>query len=191
MKKNRIWHTIRLQILSVFLLLGLSTVIVGTAYGRYQKSVTRELTFSVREAADFQISTGSWTDCSLEEEQEASKRLEVSVRELTDKNCAFHLRLFATLGLEMDQAKVSLIVTNTSGVERVYEAKAEVIGKDTLRYEQFGPGCEYCFYNEDGEELIWYLDGQDMVKKEFMIEIKNGVTDSLIEITAIETQTTE
>lgn len=205
MKEKKIWKTIRVQLLSVFLFLGLCTVFVGTAYGRYQKTVAKEVAFTVDRAADFSVITGTWEDkvteeteetaslkqsekTETEEKTEVPKRLEVSVGEMRDQECAFKIRLISTLGLGMDKAKVSLIVTNTSGVERSYESQMEAIEKDTKTYQEIGPGYEYRFVNSDGEELVWSLNGEEASCQKFVIEVEGAKENSLMEIRVIEAQ---
>lgn len=205
MKEKNIWTTIRLHLLSMFLILGLCTTVLGTAYGRYQQSISKEIAFTVNGAAEFSIITGIWEDKVLEESNEKDtlseskqieikdevkvpKRLEVSVSEIRDQECAFRIRLISTLGLGLDKAKVSLVVTNTNGVERTYQSQMEVIEKETKTYQEMGPGYEYYFVDNEGEELIWPLNGDAMPQQKFWLEIEGAEQNNLMEIRVIETQ---
>ena len=51
-----------------------------------------------------------------------------------------------------------------------------------------GPGYEYYFVDNEGEELIWPLNGDAMPQQKFWLEIEGAEQNNLMEIRVIETQ---
>ena len=190
MKEKSIWKWSYMGLLSAILFIVTSFLMLGTAYGRYQKSMTKDIPFVVREPATFQVKLeGDWTT------QDGSDYLTFTVGNRgNSEDTYFTLQLATTIGFSYDKAKVSLIVKNASGTRKVYEGVAtEVDGTSTL-YQEMGAGSEYTFYDEKGEELSWKLEGSqegETSTQEFILEVQGANEPGLMEIIVTETQKME
>lgn len=190
MKRKTIWKWPYMGLLSAILLIGTGFLMLGTAYGRYQKTKTWDIPFVVREHATFQVIFGEgWTT------QDESDYFAFSVGNRGNSgDTYFTLRLATTIGVSYDKAKVSLIVKNTSGARKVYEGVAAEVDETSTLYQEMGAGSEYIFYNAEGEELSWKLEGAgegETLAQEFVLEIQGANEPNLMEIIVTETQKME
>ena len=188
MKIKLIWKRFFIVLLSAILLIGIGSIMLGTAYGRYQKNLTQDIPFVVRKPATFQVTYGSgWTT------QGESDYFSFSVGNRgNSEDSYFTIRLASTVGFRYDRAKVFLIVKNANEVDQAYEGVATKIAETSTLYQEMGEGSEYIFYDAEGEEFSWKLEGAtETSAQSFVLEIRGANEPNLLEIIVAETQQIE
>ena len=176
-------------ILSAVFLVGICTVNVGEAYARYQDTTTAEVKFKVRTESSFQITCPTaTTDSGLWSVNEnGNHQMTFSVSKQGNVNDTWYqLSIAAVPGFE-GGSTISLLVDNANGITRSYIGKAVAFATDSLLYQQMGPGYEYHFYDSQGEEVCWELEGGNSTQ-EFTVEISDGAPANLMEVIVTETQ---
>lgn len=186
MKEKASSKKTQVYLLSAVLLIIFSFTIVMVTYARYQKKTEESLEFVVGEGASFDIqNAGQWVDSETEE---GTKELFFSVTNDSDSNDSyFNLQILATDGLKPDESQVSIVVKNSSGIEREYIGEASLIPEDSTLYEDMGAGHEYHFFDSEGKELVWSLEGGKLSEREFTLRISGITAPCLIELLVSQT----
>lgn len=180
MKKSK-----KRQILSAILLCSMIFLAFETAYGRYEKRKTKDLSFEVREPATFQVMHGQgWT------KQEDEERFSFSVSNMGHKeDTYFTVRLASTEGIRYDNAKILLVIEKENGAEKGYVGFPSELDVTSELYMEMGAGCVYYFYDEQGNELIWKLRGSasgTQSVQEFELMLEGAKEPNLLEIIVTE-----
>ncbi len=190
MKRNTISKWPYIGLLSAVLLVLTALLMLGTAYARYQQSVTKDIPFLVREPAKFKVTFGKgWTT----QNERESFSFSVDNQGHT-KDAYFTLRLASTIGTQHDKADVYLVVKNENGVERAYKGVAMNRKDSSVDYEDMGEGSTYIFCNSEGEELSWKLEGSkkgDTSVQDFVLQLQGAKEPNLLELIVTETLRTE
>lgn len=171
-QKKKAW----LKFFTVLLLCGiLVTLAIGTAFARYEKSLSAELQMKYQAKTE-QIYIRSIEEQGLDKpaalpENTYQMNFVLSNGNAEDTYCDYDqtatLSLFATLGLENPENFV--IMLSEGGI--CYQSRYEQVLEGTSLYTQYGPGWIYRFYNADGEEISWLLSGTGLVEKQMTITI--------------------
>lgn len=189
--EEKVKQNIRLAIITVLLVIATLTATIGVAYSRYQSSDNRDIDITVKKPVEFYISglnqaeDGSLTQSAapvFEEQPDGTYKMMFRIDNGTttdDENYIFSV--VTTLGLSPD-CQMSLITQTPNGIERVYEAVATEIDADSELYAQVGPGYEYRFYDNDGNEMVWSLDGGKYSYNDYTLQINGAYEESLVEI---------
>ncbi len=190
MKRNTISKWSYIGLLSAVLLVLTALLMLGTAYARYQQSVTKDIPFLVREPAKFKVTFGKgWTT------QNERDSFSFSVDNQGNKEDAyFTLRLASTIGTQYDKADVYLVVKSENGIERAYKGVATDMKDSPSHYEEMGEGSTYIFCNSEGEELSWKLEGSmngGSSVQEFALQLQGAKEPNLLELIVTETLRTE
>lgn len=107
------------------------------------------------------------------------------------RNQTFVVRLIGSLGVfnGTDIAKVQLVRSSSENPEEseLLEATVTQINKETPLYTAFGEGWIFTFLDEQGEELLWRLNGGSFHFTKVTITIENaGMTDpSLLQLQVV------
>ena len=162
-KVNIFWKKASIWLLSALLILGCGSMLIGTAYGRYQEKVGHDFTLTVRGANAFQIlgSEGEpLSEAQWKVQQDGSRTLEFQVgNDGNAQDAYFSLSLATTLGLQLEDTTVAIKTTNANGQEVTYQGTATPFAEDSVWYYEMGPGNQYHFYDQTNQELCWKLSG--------------------------------
>ncbi|MDD6095776.1 MAG: hypothetical protein PUC29_08550 [Clostridia bacterium] len=155
---------------------------IGTAQARYRNSTEKDIAFQAEQLKQVFL----WSDTGGElsdltpladwtQTKGGGAKLSFKVSNGTSEESfcseplSFNIRVAASLGImqNTDNVRVCLKIDGEQ-----YTAVAEPILKGTSRYEKFGPGVIYSFYDEKGVELSWQLteDSLSVVKAELTVE---------------------
>ena len=190
MKRNTISKWSYIGLLSAVLLVLTVVLMLGSAYARYQQSVTKDIPFLVREPAKFKVSFGKGLTTQNERESFA---FSVDNQGHT-KDAYFTLRLGSTIGTQYDKADVYLVVKSENGVERAYKGVAMNRKDSPVDYEDMGEGSMYIFCNSEGEELSWKLEGSQKGEtsvQDFVLQLQDAKEPNLLELIVTETLRSE
>lgn len=188
---NRImWYSL---VLLLALCAGFLAVSTGTAYARYRTELREDVTFEVRQPE--QICLGTVDDKNaFSTEAPAWKTVgDVTQMQLalangtSDTECSWmDQKAFVCLvsgpGLWDGASAAKITLTQPDG--STIQAKATVIAEDTPLYHTYGAGWVYRFYDAEGEELSWELDGGKLsfVSLTVTVEAEQILTDTLLRI---------
>lgn len=155
---------------------------IGTAQARYRNSSPKDINFQAEQLKQVYL----WSDTGGELSEltpladwtqsaggGAKLRFKVSngtsEESFSSEPLSFNIRVAASLGIMQNTDNVNVCL-KIDGEQ--YTAVAEPILKGTSRYEKFGPGVIYSFYDEKGVELSWQLteDSLSVVKAELTVE---------------------
>ena len=190
MKRNTISKWSYIGLLSAVLLVLTVVLMLGSAYARYQQSVTKDIPLLVREPAKFKVTFGNgWTT----QNERGSFAFSVDNQGHTE-DAYFTLRLASTIGTQYDKADVYLVVKSENGVERAYKGVAMNRKDSPVDYEDMGEGNTYIFCNSEGEELSWKLEGSkkgDTSVQNFVLQLQGAKEPNLLELIVTETLRTE
>lgn len=109
----------------------------------------------------------------------------------SERNQVFVVRLLGSLGVfnGTEIAKVQLVRSSSENPEEseLLEATVTQINKETPLYTAFGEGWIFTFLDEQGEELLWRLNGGAFHFTEVTITIENsGMVDpSLLQLQVV------
>jgi len=177
--------------IAALLLLCCICLLVGTAWARYRYRQITDVEFSPETAPqvylfggktangftpmadtlaetengqvlDFVVSNGESKTQFSKEDQYASVRLYVSLSLGNGDNLA------ATLTVDSQQ----------------YTAVARRLDGDSPICQSFGEGWIYCFMDENGEELRWFLEGDKLsaIDMSLLVEADTGLDSSLLRL---------
>lgn len=156
---------------------------IGTAQARYRNSTEKDIAFQAEQIkqvflwsdtggelseltplADWTQSAGGGAKLSFKVSNGTSEE------SFCSEPLSFNIRIAASLGIMQNTDNNVKVCLNIEGEQ--YTAVAEPILKGTSRYEKFGPGVIYSFYDEKGVELSWQLTEANLsvVKAELTVE---------------------
>ena len=176
-------------LLAALLILVCGFLMIGTAYGRYQDTYNNLYTLTVRGANTFQI-VGS-DGASLSDSRWISEAGKISLDfQVSNQGNAidsyFSLSLATTLGPQLEQATVSLKTTNLNGQEVIWQGAPTTFAEDNVLYHEMGPGNQYHFYDQNGNELCWNLAGGQTSAQTYTLVIEGTMEPGLVEIIVTE-----
>ncbi len=161
-KKSKIW----LNFLSSILLCGiLLSTVFGSAYARYEASVSKNVDFQ------YKNESGQIYIRSVEsgETEAATTEFVLSNGTAAENYCSYDqkasISVFATIGLgNPDNFIITLVDGSTS-----YVASYTAVVKGTALYSNYGPGWIYHFYDANGEEITWEFPGNKFIERQMKI----------------------
>lgn len=176
-KKNRtLWLAAALL---PILLLGCLIASTGGALARYRAERKEIISFEVRppdqvvlgkmvtaedETVSFDASAqGVWEIVEGKQQLEFTIANGTAADAFSQENQRIHLRLIGTLGIwnGSEELKLTLEVPSEEDPEETetYEATVTRIQNGSPMYTTFGDGWVFAFFDEEGEELSWLLEG--------------------------------
>lgn len=159
--------------LLVILVMVLPLLCVGVTYGRYRAQTVSNLVFAPEGLSQIYLGqsvesdgalTGMPDEWTVSEDGVYSMGFCVSNGDAADSFASEDkmacVRLLAGPALKNggDKAVLTLTVAGEQG-ETSYTATPVAIPADTVLYNKFGEGWVFCFYDEEGQELTWKLEG--------------------------------
>lgn len=198
MRGNRGKQNIRIALMAVLLLVFVCVGAVGVTYSRYQTSHSIDIPFEVKKVANFSIKgldtneDGQVVETdtfSFKPQENGAYTLSFRVGNNNSSSTEhFRIRVAATLGVapaaseNEEGAVISLIVTTITGKKRIFVGVPVEFEEDSTLYAEMGVGYEYCFYDKNGNELAWTLEGGKTSSYDYELEIKNVSEPSLLEL---------
>ena len=89
--------------------------------------------------------------------------------EFPEQNVRIAIQVAATEGIGSGDNLILQLAVVDGEHEPIYDGKAERIASGTTFYNQFGDGWLYRFYDEEGNEMTWVLEGGQL--SEFSAEL--------------------
>lgn len=168
---------------------------VGVAQGRIRLTKTIHAPFqaiqmqqvciwdgATGDTEDFQEISG-WTET---EAGKAALRFQV-INGNTDEFCGIPLRFCVRIAVSLGVQNPDHVQIKLQIQEKEYIGKATPILEGSARYQTFGPGWIYGFYDDSGNELSWELLGGELSAVEAVLLVEGtGAYASLLraEVTA-------
>ena len=175
-KNNSRWA---LPLLLALLLVGGLAASTGSALARYRAERKEDISFEVRPPERIYLgqmittqdgifyfdpaAQGTW------ETEEGKQKLTFTVtngtglQDYSGQDQQIHLRLVGSLGIwnGTDELKLTMDLPSEEDPEEMvtYEATATRIREGSPMYATFGDGWVFSFFDEEGEELTWLLEG--------------------------------
>ena len=185
-------HRLAVPLILLALILCLA-LLVGTAWARYRYRETTDLLFTQKTASQVYLWGGIQSDGSfsampadfttVENGQELSFLISngQSRADFSQHTQQAQVRLFCSLGLG-DSGNLSAVLTVD---ETDYNAVAVKIDTGSPMYASFGEGWAYCFVDEDGNELLWELEGGQLsvTQMKLTIHAAPGLDPSALRLT--------
>ena len=171
--KRKAW----IRFLLVLLFCSTITILfIGTAYARFEESISQEMKFSYHAKTDqlyIRVIENSESATAAEKKEDLQVIEFLLSNGEDEKNyCDYDqvatLLLFATLGLENPE---DLKITLNDGAD-AYTAKCQPVTENSVYYSMYGPGWIYQFYNSAGEELNWHFSGTNYIERKMFIMIE-------------------
>ena len=192
MKKKYTGIKARFIYLSVLLITGICIAMLGTAWARYQKSMSQDLDFVVRKPGTFQIlntdGRNSTPDNWIQNEDGSITYSFLVTNQEHSQDLNYYLRLATTVALCTEDVTVSLITENANGKDVTYAGVGEALKEDSVLYQQMGAGNLYRFYDKNGQEIIWMLEGSKDASQVYTIKVQGICEPALIELVLAETR---
>ena len=171
----------------------------GAALGRYLEKQGKDIAFQALQSQTLFLWNGAvngenglqplseWTETG-----EGSAVLKFQITNGTagsycGDTLRFCVRVSASLGIQdPDSMTVTLLIDG-----KEYTAKPVEIRKGSARYETFGPGWVYCFYDAGGAEVSWELAGGSLSAKDAVLTVAgSGEYVSLVRVEVTASQGT-
>lgn len=168
-----------LPLLLAFLVLGCLMASTGGALARYRAERREEISFEVRlpekiclgqmvtaedDTVSFDpVAQGTWETVEGKQQLTFTIANGTGEKDFSGQDQQIHFRLVGTLGIwnGSDDLKLTLEVPSEEDPEETesYEATVTRIREGSPMYATFGDGWVFAFFNEEGEELSWLLEG--------------------------------
>lgn len=168
-----------LPLLLVLLVIGCLAASTGITLARYRAERKEEITFEVRPpeqiylgqmvtAEDDTVSfdpaaQGAWETVDGKQQLTFTIANGTEEQHFSGQDQQIHLRLIGTLGIwnVSDELKLTLELPSEEDPEELvtYEATVTRIQEGSPMYATFGDGWVFAFFDEEGEELTWLLEG--------------------------------
>lgn len=179
--------------LTALLMLGCVCLLIGTAWARYRYQQATDLLFASKTASQVYLfgteTSGSFTPIPenlTEATNGQSLDFLVSNGETREKYSTedqyVQVRLYASLSLG-DGDNLSAVLTVG---DSAYTAVVRQLDAGSPICESFGEGWVYCFVDENGDELRWFLEGGKLstVEMKLSINARTGLDSSLLRLMA-------
>ena len=168
-----------LPLLLAFLVLGCLMASTGGALARYRAERREEISFEVRlpekiclgqmvtaedDTVSFDpVAQGTWETVEGKQQLTFTIANGTGEKDFSGQDQQIHFRLVGTLGIwnGSDDLKLTLEVPSEEDPKETesYEATVTRIREGSPMYATFGDGWVFAFFNEEGEELSWLLEG--------------------------------
>lgn len=177
--------------LTAILLLGCVCLLIGTAWARYRYRQITDVEFSPKTAPQVHLFGGKtangftpMADTLTEIENGQVLDFVVSNGEsqaqFSKEDQHPCVRLYVSLSLgNGDNLSATLTVDG-----KQYTAVAHRLDADSPICQSFGDGWLYCFMDENGEELRWFLEGDKLstIDMSLLVEADTGLDSSLLRL---------
>lgn len=177
--------------LTALLVLGCVCLLIGTAWARYRYRQTIDVEFS-QKAADQVYLFGEKTADGFSPmpdtltETENGQVLDFVVTngesesQFSKEDQHAYVRLYASLSLGKGDNLSATLTVNS----KQYTAVARQLDADSAICKTFGEGWIYCFMDENGEELRWFLEGGKLsaVDMSLLVNADTGLDSSLLRL---------
>lgn len=177
--------------LTAILLLGCVCLLVGTAWARYRYRQITDVEFSPKTAPQVHLFGGKtangftpMADTLTEIENGQVLDFVVSNGEsqaqFSKEDQHPCVRLYVSLSLgNGDNLSATLTVDG-----KQYTAVARRLDGESPICQSFGEGWIYCFTDENGEELRWFLEGDKLsaIDMSLLVEVDTGLDSSLLRL---------
>jgi hypothetical protein len=167
-----------LPLLLALLVVGCLVASTGGALARYRVDRKEEITFEVRPPEQIYLgqmvtqngavsfdpaAQGNWEMAEGKQQLTFTIANGTGEKAFSGQDQQVHLRLVGTLGIwnGSDKLKLTLEVPSEDDPEKMetYEATVTRIREGSPMYATFGDGWVFAFFDENGEELTWLLEG--------------------------------
>lgn len=171
-KNSTLWYSLGLVLL---LFAAFAVISTGPAFARYRTEIGKNVTFEVREPEQIVLGTvekdldGSQKFISsvkpVWETEDGVTSLTMAVANGTNENRfakadqKIKIRMIGSLGLWSEDSETADVILSAEGLENSVKATVSLIAMDTAVYHTNGEGWVFGFYDENGEELSWILEG--------------------------------
>lgn len=178
-------------LLTAILLLGCVCLLIGTAWARYryrqttdvefsQKTADQVYLFGEKTAKGFAPVADTLTETANGQVLDFVVTNGESETQFSKEDQHAYVRLYGSLSLEKGD---HLSATLTVGSKQ-YTAVARRLDADSAICKTFGEGWIYCFTDENGEELCWFLEGGKLsvVDMSLLVNADTGLDSSLLRL---------
>lgn len=179
------------MILCLLLLWSVMILGIGGSYAKYQSTKEQDFVLKIRKPGTFSV-TGRDGEAmeSWQVQSDNSVRLGFAVsNQDTVQGSAHNSDLLYTLTITStgEAGNLSLGTFDAAGNEIIYEGHRIAWEEDSKQYQEVGPGYYWKFYDQNGKELIWELEGGKVSFQNYFMMIKDSMEPELIEIIVEET----
>ncbi len=195
--------------LTIWVLILTLIVATGVAWGRYSTTLRQGLNFQASAMSTAMLwgitapeerLAGNWKEMpvtwTLDESGES--RLAFCISNGTseslysEEDIRVYLRLTATESIDPELVTISLIGLSrdtdgtVSDTDTRYMATAIAVNAGSDLYEQMGPGHQFYFYDDDGEELSWDLPGGSLSVQNMVLSVDGPADTGLLRLSVVQ-----
>ena len=177
--------------LTAILLLGCVCLLIGTAWARYRYRQITDVAFAPKTAAQVYMfgeknANGFAPMADTLTETENGQVLDFVVTNGESKTQFSHedqyacVRLYVSLSLGNGENLAATLTVDS----KQYTAVARQLDGDSAVCQTFGEGWIYCFMDENGKELRWFLEGEKLsaLDMSLLVDADTGLDSSLLRL---------